>query len=82
MDKSASSAAHQIGEQLKVEEEIAAVRMQSLYRGFRDRKQVRHTREHAEEELREQKAEALQKMADHVSKDHQAQTAFTTGEIA
>ena len=39
---------HEEEEEGEEEEEVAAVCMQWLYRGFRDRRQVRNTRENAE----------------------------------
>uniref|UniRef100_A0A6U2IAE6 Uncharacterized protein n=1 Tax=Hemiselmis andersenii TaxID=464988 RepID=A0A6U2IAE6_HEMAN len=51
-DREVMEAAEKYKKKTDMDEERAAVQMQSLYRGFRDRKQVRAVRENAEETAR------------------------------
>ena len=81
LDKSAAQAAHHMAEQHKHEEEIAATRMQSMYRGFRDKKRVRAKREEAELKQREELAAEARKKADDAAHTLEIQTSFQSGGI-
>ena len=78
-DDATAQAAHKIALEHQKEEEVAAVRMQSLYRGFRDRRQVRDTRESAEKVQRERIAEETRKAANEHQHVMDMQTSFTAG---
>ena len=78
-DDATAQAAHKIALEHQKEEEMAAVRMQSLYRGFRDRRQVRDTRESAEKVQRERIAEETRKAANENQHIMDMQTSFTAG---
>mmetsp|Transcript_11566 Transcript_11566/g.28365 ORF Transcript_11566/g.28365 Transcript_11566/m.28365 type:complete len:326 (-) Transcript_11566:209-1186(-) len=57
-DREVIEAAHAYKSKAEADEERAAVQMQSLYRGFRDRKQVRAVREVAEKTARDAESTA------------------------
>jgi hypothetical protein len=78
-DEATAQAAHKIAQQHQHEEEVAAVRMQSLYRGFRDRKQVRSTRENAEQAQRERIAAETREAASSHQHALEMQTSFAAG---
>lgn len=73
--------AHEVAQRLKVEEEMAATKMQSLYRGFRDRKQVRTVREEAEGTQRGRVAAELARRAEIEKTNIDRQTSFTAGGV-
>ena len=75
----AAEQAHEIAQRQKREDEMAATKMQSMYRGFRDRKQVRSRRESAEEAQRSSVAQEQARLAEEVRQKNKMQASFTAG---
>jgi hypothetical protein len=81
MNKYALEQAKQVALQHQHEDEVAAVRMQSLYRGFRDRKQIRGKRESAELSQRHKASANVVEQAEEAKKVYDQQTSYTAGGI-